>query len=56
MLRVLEHGIRIAGVVVDYNTLGVDRPSDVPLVEAVLRDNAVQRALFERTQSMGRGS
>jgi 3-deoxy-manno-octulosonate cytidylyltransferase (CMP-KDO synthetase) len=56
MLRVLEHGIRIAGVVVEYNTLGVDRPSDVPLVEAVLRDNAAQRVLFERTLSMGRGS
>ena len=56
MLRVLEHGIRIAGIVVEYNTLGVDRPTDVPLVEAVLRDNAAQRALFERTQLMGRGS
>lgn len=55
MLRVLEHGIRIAGVVVDYVTLGVDRPTDVPLVETVLRDNAAQRALFERTQLMGRG-
>jgi 3-deoxy-manno-octulosonate cytidylyltransferase (CMP-KDO synthetase) len=56
MLRVLEHGIRLAGVVVEYNTLGVDRPTDIPLVEAVLRDNAAQRALFERTQLMGRGS
>ena len=54
MLRVLEHGMRIAGVVADYVTLGVDRPADVPLVEAVLRDNAVQRALFEKTQLMGR--
>lgn len=53
MLRVLEHGMRIAGVVADYVMLGVDRPTDVPLVEAVLRDNAVQRALFERTQLMG---
>lgn len=53
MLRVLEHGIRIAGVVAGYVTLGVDRPTDVPLVEAVLRDNAAQRALFERSQSMG---
>lgn len=53
MLRVLEHGIRIAGVVADYVTLGVDRPMDVPLVEMVLRDNVAQRALFERTQLMG---
>ena len=55
MLRVLEHGIRIAGVIADYVTLGVDRPTDVPLVEAVLRDDAVQRTLFERTQSMRPG-
>ena len=55
MLRVLEHGIRIAGVIADYVTLGVDRPTDVALVEAVLRDDAAQRALFERTQSMRPG-
>jgi len=54
MLRVLEHGIRIVGVVVDYVTLGVDRPSDVPLIEAVLRENAVQGALFERSKALER--
>ena len=53
MLRVLEHGIRIAGVVADYVTLGVDRPGDVALIEAAIRDNAAQRDLFERTRSMG---
>lgn len=53
MLRVLEHGIRIAGVIADYVTLGVDRPADVPLIEAVLENNAAQRALFERARSMG---
>jgi 3-deoxy-manno-octulosonate cytidylyltransferase (CMP-KDO synthetase) len=56
MLRVLEHGIRIAGVVANYVTLGVDRPSDVALIEAVLRENAEQRGLFEQTQGMGRVS
>ena len=54
MLRALEHGVRIVGVVADYVTIGVDRPADVPLVEAMLHDNATQRALFERTQLMGR--
>lgn len=49
MLRVLEHGIRILGVVADYPTLGVDRPTDVPLAERALRENPVQRELFERT-------
>jgi len=48
MLRVLEHGIRIAGVVADYVTLGVDRPSDVGLIESVLRTDPLQRALFDR--------
>jgi 3-deoxy-manno-octulosonate cytidylyltransferase (CMP-KDO synthetase) len=47
MLRVLEHGIRIRGVVVGYPTIGVDLPSDVELVEAVLRHDPVQSALHE---------
>jgi 3-deoxy-manno-octulosonate cytidylyltransferase (CMP-KDO synthetase) len=53
MLRVLEHGIRIAGVVANYVTLGVDRPSDVALIEAAIRTNPVQRELYERTRAMG---
>ena len=48
MLRLLEHGYPIHGVVVDYPTLGVDRPEDVPAVERRLRDDAVQRELHER--------
>ena len=51
MLRLLEHGIRIRGVVADYITIGVDRPSDVELVESVLRQNPAQRALDERIRS-----
>ena len=53
MLRVLEHGIRIRGVVAGYTTLGIDRPCDVELVESVLRRDPVQRALFERIVQRG---
>jgi 3-deoxy-manno-octulosonate cytidylyltransferase (CMP-KDO synthetase) len=53
MLRAIEHGIRIKGVVTGYTTIGVDRPSDVALVEAVLRDDPVQRALFDRIRKIG---
>ena len=53
MLRVLEHGIRISAVVADYITLGVDRPGDVALVESVLCDDPVQRALLERIMQQG---
>lgn len=53
MLRVLEHGIRIRGVVAGYTTLGIDRPGDVELVESVLRRDPVQRALFERILQRG---
>jgi 3-deoxy-manno-octulosonate cytidylyltransferase (CMP-KDO synthetase) len=49
MLRLLEHGVPIHGVVVDYPTVGVDRPEDVPAVERWLHGNAVQRALYDRT-------
>jgi 3-deoxy-manno-octulosonate cytidylyltransferase (CMP-KDO synthetase) len=48
MLRALEHGIRIAGVVVPYSTVGVDRPGDVPLVEELLLTDPVQRDLHQR--------
>jgi 3-deoxy-manno-octulosonate cytidylyltransferase (CMP-KDO synthetase) len=48
MLRVLENGVRIAGVVAGYPTLGVDRPEDVPLAERALRQDSWQRQLHER--------
>jgi len=48
MLRLIEHGIRIAGTVAGYTTLGIDRPDDVTLVESVLLRDPLQRDLFER--------
>jgi 3-deoxy-manno-octulosonate cytidylyltransferase (CMP-KDO synthetase) len=48
MLRLLEHGRRIRGVVTDRVTVGVDRPDDVEIVERALRDDPEQRALWER--------
>ena len=53
MLRLLEHGVRIRGVVVDYITIGVDRPSDIALVESVLREDPTQRALDEEIRTTG---
>ena len=54
MLRLLEHGHAIRGVVVDYVTVGVDRPEHVPVVERLLRDDPVQRALYDRTVGAAR--
>jgi 3-deoxy-manno-octulosonate cytidylyltransferase (CMP-KDO synthetase) len=48
MLRALEHGIRIAGTVASYPTVGVDRPDDVAIVENALRTDRTQRELFKR--------
>jgi 3-deoxy-manno-octulosonate cytidylyltransferase (CMP-KDO synthetase) len=48
MLRALEHGIRIAGTVAGYPTVGVDRPDDVAIVENALRTDRTQRELFKR--------
>ena len=47
MLRAIEHGMRIAGVVADYPTIGVDRPGDVLLVEDAIRQDPVQQKLFQ---------
>jgi 3-deoxy-manno-octulosonate cytidylyltransferase (CMP-KDO synthetase) len=53
MLRVIEHGIRIKGVLVEYVTLGVDQPGDVELIETALRSVPEQQALFERISGQG---
>ena len=50
MLRVLEHGFPITGVVLAYSTVGVDRTEDVPVVERVLESDPVQRDLLARTK------
>ena len=47
MLRAIEHGMRIAGVVANYPTIGVDRPSDVALVETAIAQDPVQQNLFQ---------
>ena len=54
MLRLLEHGHAIHGVVVEYSTVGVDRAEDVPIVERLLREDPVQRALHERISAVTR--
>jgi 3-deoxy-manno-octulosonate cytidylyltransferase (CMP-KDO synthetase) len=52
MLRLLEHGVRIQGVLVDYVTIGVDRPSDVQIVEAVLREDVFQKSLNKQINTL----
>lgn len=53
MLRLLEHGVRIRGVVAGYITIGVDKPDDVESVESLLRQDPVQRLLDERIRKIG---
>jgi len=52
MLRLLEHGIRIKGIVVDYVTIGVDRPSDIQIVESVLCEDAFQKSLNKKINNL----
>jgi 3-deoxy-manno-octulosonate cytidylyltransferase (CMP-KDO synthetase) len=52
MLRALEHGVRIRGVVAPYVTFGVDRPTDVPIAERYLSTDPTQRELYSRTMAM----
>ena len=51
MLRVLEHGHRVLGVVTPYVTLGVDIPSDIQKVENYILQNEVQKKYYEMTVS-----
>lgn len=47
-LRIVGHGHRIRGIVFEDRTVGVDRPGDVAEVEAILRADPAQAALFAR--------
>jgi len=47
-LRIIGHGHAIRGVVYDAPTVGVDRPSDIAVVEKILAEDADQRALMQR--------
>ena len=48
MLRILEHGHKIFGVLTDYATIGVDHKEDVSIVEAILRENPAQQAIIRK--------
>ncbi|MCP4608400.1 MAG: 3-deoxy-manno-octulosonate cytidylyltransferase [Planctomycetes bacterium] len=48
MLRILEHGYDILGVVTPYETQGVDVPEDIQRVERILSEDETQRNLYER--------
>ena len=48
MLRVLEHGYPIQGVLTEFPTFGVDHVEDVAIIEKILRADADQEALLDR--------
>lgn len=52
MFRLIEHGRPIHGVVMDAPTYGVDRPEHVAQIEALLRDDPVQKKLHDRIAEM----
>ena len=45
-LRMLQNGMSVHGIIVEEQTFGVDRLGDVAIIEAVLEEDAEQRALF----------
>jgi 3-deoxy-manno-octulosonate cytidylyltransferase (CMP-KDO synthetase) len=47
-LRILEHGFSIRSVITGDATHGVDRPSDVAVIEQVLKTDPVQHEYYER--------
>lgn len=48
MMRLREHGYQVLGVVTDGVTLGVDHPEEVARIERELRQDPLQRELYER--------
>lgn len=51
MLRILEHGHRVLGVVTEYSTKGVNIPEDVPRMVKALTEDPRQRELYERVMA-----
>lgn len=48
MLRVLEHGYRILGIPTTQVSMGVDIPEDVKIVEDILKEDDLQKKLYEQ--------
>jgi len=48
MLRILEHGYKILGVVTPYVSIGVDIPSDITRVEQLITSDEIQRTYYSR--------
>ena len=47
-LRMLQNGMPVQGVIRDEETFGVDRHSDLPIIESILKEDAKQRSLFDQ--------
>ena len=46
-MRIIEHRRSILGIVADQRSIGVDRADDVSIVEEILRNDPVQRKIYE---------
>lgn len=47
-LRILEHGYNIRGVVVSQETFGVDRESDIEIIENIIRTDPMQKKYYDK--------
>ena len=52
MLRILEHGYNIYGVLESYPTVEVDIPEHVADVEQVIADDLAQKTLYEKIREL----
>lgn len=48
MLRILEHGYKLLGVITPDATIGVDIPSDIQKVENLIANDEIQRGYYSR--------
>ena len=47
-LRILEHGYELRGVPFERKTIGVEREKDVGIVEKILREDTLQKGIYQR--------
>lgn len=51
MLRFIEHGVPVMGVVFDFSSIGIDYPEHIAVAERILLEDEGQRALHERIRT-----
>jgi 3-deoxy-manno-octulosonate cytidylyltransferase (CMP-KDO synthetase) len=52
-MRIIEHRFPILGITADQRSVGVDRPDDVGIIENILKNDPVQKKIYQEIKDLG---